>query len=279
MNGTPPLLSEARLQQAIAALPGLPPLFSRLLADLAHADDLNFSVLAQRVAADQGLALKALRLANASFYGLSGKVESIDDAIVVLGLQTLYALVLNAAALRVIAAPPCAGFAALDFWRHSIAVAVAARALASACRKRPEIAFTHGLLHDIGQLLLASCFPDEYRQTLVGADGGAPMRLDCERARLGVDHAQAGAMLARQWGLPSELVAAIAQHHAPDNGAADLLHLADILAHALLDDDDAPIPRLSAAAWQRLALDEARLFPVLARIERDFEEACKALLA
>ncbi|MDR3158688.1 MAG: HDOD domain-containing protein [Zoogloeaceae bacterium] len=277
MSGTPPLLSEARLQQAIAALPGLPPLVSDLLAEMEHAECLNFPVLAQRIAADQGLALRILRLANSSFYGLSGRVASIEDAIVILGLRTLYMLALNAAAMRAITHPPCAGFDELAFWRHSIAVAVAARALAVACRKNPDIAFTHGLLHDIGQLLLASCFPDEYRQTLVCADNRAVMRLDNERALLGVEHAQAGAMLAAQWGLPSELAAAIAQHHAPDSEAADLLHLADILAHALLE-DDMPIPCLSLAAWQRLALDEAKLFPVLARIEHDFEETCKALL-
>ncbi|MDR1350204.1 MAG: HDOD domain-containing protein [Zoogloeaceae bacterium] len=277
----PPLLSEARLREAIAALPGLPPLISGLLADLSHADDgLNFSVLAQRIAADQGLALRILRLANSSFYGLSGQVASIDDAIVILGLRSLHAMILNIAALRVITRPPCAGFAALEFWRHSIAVAVAARALAVVCRKNPDIAFTQGLLHDIGQLLLASCFPDEYRQALDDPSSErAVMRLDSERALLGVEHAQAGAMLAAQWGLPPELVAAIAQHHAPDSEAADLLHLADILAHALMDDDDAPIPRLSAPAWQRLALDETRLLPVLARIEHDFEETCKALLS
>lgn len=278
MSGTPPLLSEARLQQAIAALPGLPPLIAGLLADLEHADDLNFSILAQRICADQGLALRMLRLANSSFYGLSGRVASIDDAIVVLGLRTLYTLVLNVAAMRAITRPPCAGFDEMAFWRHSISVAVAARALATVCRKNPDIAFTHGLLHDIGQLLLASCFPNEYRQVIVRTDGCAVMRLEIERALLGVEHAQAGALLAAQWGLPSEFAAAIAQHHAPESEAADLLHLADILAHALME-DDAPIPCLSAAAWQRLALDEAQLLPVLARIERDFEETRKALLS
>ncbi|MDR0672723.1 MAG: HDOD domain-containing protein [Zoogloeaceae bacterium] len=278
MNGTPPLLTEARLRQAIAALPGLPPLVCSLLAELEHADNLNFSVLSQRICADQGLAMRILRLANSSFYGLSGRVASIDDAIVILGLRTLYTLALNAAALRAMTRPPCAGFAEMDFWRHSIAVAVAARALAVACHRNPDVAFTHGLLHDIGQLLLASCFPDEYRQTLVGADERAVTRLARERALLGVEHAQAGALLAAQWGLPPDFVTAIAQHHAPESEAADLLHLADILAHALME-DDTPIPPLSAPAWQRLALDEARLLPVLARIEHDYEETCKALLS
>ena len=128
MSGTPPLLTEARLRQAIAALPGLPPLVCSLLAELEHADNLNFSVLSQRICADQGLAMRILRLANSSFYGLSGRVASIDDAIVILGLRTLYTLALNAAALRAMTRPPCAGFAEMDFWRHSIAVAVAARA-------------------------------------------------------------------------------------------------------------------------------------------------------
>jgi putative nucleotidyltransferase with HDIG domain len=278
MSETPPLLSVAQLQQAIDALPGLPPLVSSLLADMGQADALNSSVLAQRIAADQGLALKILRLANSSFYGLSGRVASIGDAIVILGLRTLYTLIVNAAAMRALTRPPCAEFAALAFWRHSIAVAVAARALAVACRKNPDIAFTYGLLHDIGQLLLASCFPEEYRQVILQVGGCAVRRVEHERALLGIEHAQAGAMLATQWGLPSELSAAIAQHHAPDSEAADLLHLADILAHALLE-DDTPIPCLSAAAWQRLALDETQLFPVLARIEHDFEETCKALFA
>jgi putative nucleotidyltransferase with HDIG domain len=280
-----PLLDAARLQQAIARMPDLPPLISELLAGFAHTEYLNISELTQRLATEQGLVLRILRIANSSFYGLGGQVKSLEDAVLILGLRTVHTLAVSVAMMDALSQPPCAGFNLTYFWRHSVAVAITTRELTGIHHNAPDTAFTNGLLHDIGQITLSICFPDEYR-AMLEYEGANPLthplaRHQAERAILGVDHAEAGAMLARQWGLPEELSAVIANHHAPtDDGSADTVHLADVLAHAL---DRGPaanqsIPNLDEGAWNRLHLDENHLFPILARLESSFEETCKVLL-
>ncbi|MDR3056323.1 MAG: HDOD domain-containing protein [Zoogloeaceae bacterium] len=276
-----PLLDAARVQEAIARMPDLPPLIAELLEGFTHAERLNISVVTQRLSTDQGLVLRILRIANSSFYGLSGQVKSLDDAIQILGLRTVYTLALNVVMMGALPQPPCAGFNLHYFWQHSVAVAITTRELTGLHHQTPDAAFTNGLLHDIGQIILALCFPDEYRIMLDYESAHSTARYLVERAVLGIDHAQTGAMLARQWGLPEELSAVIAGHHAPpEDGSADTAHLADVLAHAL---DRGPsgnfsIPRLDEGAWTRLKLDEKHLFPVLTRLESSFEETCKALL-
>ncbi|GHU14951.1 HD family phosphohydrolase [Betaproteobacteria bacterium] len=276
-----PLLDAGKVQEAIARMPDLPPLIAELLKGFTHAEQLNISVVTQHLSTDQGLVLRILRIANSSFYGLSGQVKSLDDAIQILGLRAVYTLALNVAMMGALPQPPCAGFNLNYFWQHSVAVAITARELIGLHHQTPDTAFTNGLLHDIGQIILALCFPDEYQVMLDDENAHPAARYLVERAVLGIDHAQAGAMLARQWGLPEELSAAIAGHHAPpDDGSVDAMHLADVLAHAL---DKCPsgnrsIPHLDESAWTRLNLDEEHLFPVLTRLEGSFEETCKALL-
>lgn len=276
-----PLLDEASVKACIAALPALPPLVADLIASFQQ-EDLDIPTLARRIAADQGLALRTLRIANSPFYGLSGRVLSIDDAIMVLGFRTVRSLVLGAAVIGVFSRQPCPGFDPLVFWRHSVAVAIAARALAGVLKENPETAFTGGLLHDIGQLTLATCFPREYQRLLDWHKQHGGLRQEAERRVLGVEHARAGELLARQWGLPEALALQIGGHHQPRAGLGqDSIHLADILAHALElgCDPGALVPPLDPEAWQRLGLDETRLQPLLGRIEADFEETCHALLA
>lgn len=276
-----PLLQEEELARRIARLPALPPLVTDLIASFQQ-EDLDVSTLARRIAADQGLAVRTLRIANSPFYGLAGRVLSIDDAIMILGFRTVRSLVLGAAMVGAFQQQPCQGFNSLRFWRHSVAVGICARTLAPTLRENPETAFTGGLLHDIGQLTLATCCPEEYRHLLDWHQEHGGLRLEAEQKVLGVDHTRAGELLARQWHLPDILVRQIACHHSPraDQGA-DLIHLADILAHALElgCDPGALVPPLDPLAWQRLGLDEPRLLPLLARIEADFEETCHALLA
>jgi putative nucleotidyltransferase with HDIG domain len=275
------LLTPAMLRERIAGLPALPPLVGDLLASFQQ-DNLDAGTLARRIAADQGLLARTLRVANSPFYGLAGQVLSVDDAILVLGFRTVRSLVLSAAMVNVFDQSACKGFAAERFWRHSLAVAVCARALARVTRGNAESAFTAGLLHDIGRYVLALCVPRHYEAVLRHHQAqGCPL-LSAERAVLGLDHAQAGAELAAAWGLPATLTSGIRGHHAPAGDAgADLIHLADVLAHALeLGGDRVPtVPPIDQGVCARLGVDAAALHPLFPQIERDFEETRNALLS
>lgn len=265
-------LSLQDVETAITALPGLPTVVLEVLQtiDTGHAE---VSTLQRLISKDQGLAARILQIANSPFYGMSGQIDTVKEACVLLGINTLRHLTL---ACGVMDRFPAGYEGELDrrsLWRHAVAVGIAARALAALCRHDPDQAFTAGLLHDLGKLALDSCFAVQY-----AAVARYRAAHDCgwstaENALLGFDHSNVGARLAARWCLPSATCAAISGHHAPDLAPAaltDLVHLADVLCRGLGvgDDDDGPVPPLAAAALQRLGLQWEQLDAVFADIER-----------
>ncbi|NTV11345.1 MAG: HDOD domain-containing protein [Zoogloea sp.] len=241
-----------------------------------NAHDVEVGELARRIALDQAIAARVLRVANSSFYALSGRIATIHDAIVVLGLSTVRSLVMAFAVKGVFPVAPDSGFDARRFWRHSLGVAVCAQALARPLRRNAEALFIAGLLHDIGHLAMVVVVPEVFRAVSDESQAaGVPMFL-VERTLLGYDHATLGAALARRWNFPAEVVTAIGFHHAPDEGEptvlSDLVHYANVLVHALLPDDAAHEPEepVSARVLDRLALDEQTTGRVMARAEEHF---------
>lgn len=240
-------------------LPALPEVVQDLL-DYLRRPEVDVAQVAHRIARDPALAAKLLRVANSSFYGLQGQVATINDALVVLGLRAVRTLVMGAALVAHFRTLAAADFDRRAFWAHSAGTALCARVLARERGANAENAFTAGLLHDIGRLILAARHPEAYQDVEArrAAHDGYP--LDAEREVLGFDHAQIGAVLAARWKFPQEIAAAIAAHHAPadqsDAGLADLIHVADVMAHALEfpGGEDDLVPRLSTVAWNRLGL-------------------------
>ncbi len=214
-------------------LPSLPAVVAELLTSMEQ-DDIDLHYLAGRIALDQALTAKTLRLANSSFYGMPSKVTSIQQAMSVLGLHSVRTLV---TACGVIGAVPAASGPALNFdqfWRHAIATAVWARALARHLRQSPDTAFTAGLLHNLGTLVLATRFPDEYAAVpLWRAEHADASVAEAELAVFGVDHAQAGSALAAHWKFPTAIQDAIShQHRANATGLALAVGLARLLAES-----------------------------------------------
>lgn len=268
-------------------LPALPAAVGQLIASLDD-DDLGTEQLAAVLSQDQALLAKTLRLANSSFYGMSRRVVTAADAMAILGLRTVRSVALAAGLARSFAPPRCAGFDFVAFWRHAIGTALCARALAASQRIDGGTAFALGLLHDIGALALASCCAEPYAAVLQYQRERDDLLTDAERAVLGTDHAELGALIAEQWRFAPAMVAAIAAHHAPAETAPDaaaglieLVHVADNMAHALdlARRADAMVPPLAMHAWLRLGLDEATCLPLLARVESEHDALCAALLA
>lgn len=275
-------IPQAVLTKRIAALPALPALTTDLLASFDQ-EDLDVSTLARRISADQSLLARMLRIANSPFYGLSGKVGTIGDAIVVLGFRTVRSLALSAAMVDSLSRLGNQGIDAGAFWRHSVGTALCARQIALALRGNAETAFTAGLIHDMGQLLLAACFPGQYTEILKWRNShDCPTRV-AERAVIGTDHAVVGGLIAHQWNFPPAIADAIVRHPVPDDGPparlTDIVHFANALALALTPAETAPValPPLSSMAWERLGLKQTDLGPILRKVENDFEETCRAL--
>ena len=265
-------------------LPSLPAVVMELLNSIDQ-DDVDISVLAKKVSYDQALTAKTLRLANSSLYGLQVKVTTIQQAITYLGFQTTRNLITAAAVTGCFAEGHCPGFDHKAFWRHSIATAACAKVLARQMRFNQDYAFTAGLLHDIGRLVLVSCFPNQYSVTIAYREEHDCYLLEAERTVLGVDHVDAGMALAEHWNFSDTMRLAIGGHHDPEAPGAGFLaaiiHVADAIVHAL---DLAQVPDdlvqpVSTVAWNALGLDEEIYLQLFRETELQYDEISMVLLS
>lgn len=263
-------------------LPTLPAIVMEILNTIDQ-DDVDISVLAKKVSYDQALTAKTLRFANSSFYGTQARATTIQQAISILGMQSVRNLIMVAAMTGCFPQGGCKGFDFKAFWRHSIATALSAELLARQLRIDQESAFTAGLLHDIGRLVLVTKFPAEYEYALKHRAQHDGYLLDSERAVLGIDHVIAGHALAQHWNFSSPLQSAIAGHHAPEESGnrslAAVVHIADAITHALdlsgLDDD--LVPPISPDAWKGLGIDEKNCMRIFKQTEEQFEGVSRLL--
>jgi putative nucleotidyltransferase with HDIG domain len=277
-------LTPEQLAAGVQDLPSLPAVVMELLSSIEQ-EDIDISVLAKKVSYDQALTAKTLRLANSSSYGLQVKVTTIQQAITFLGFQTTRNLITAVAITGCFPSGRCAGFHDKSFWRHSIATAACARALARRMRFNQDIAFTAGLLHDIGRLVLVTGHPDAYDQVAAwhGQHGGDWQ--EAERAVLGIDHVDAGVALADHWNFSDTMRQAIAYHHAPDTHGAGFLaaivHVANAIVHALdlAGEDDELVPRVSSVAWDAMGLNEEAYLHLFRETELQFGEMSTILMA
>lgn len=252
-----------RFFHQISTLPPAPRVVGDLLARLEDSD-VDLRDIAQLVSRDPVLVAKMLRMANSSYYGVSGTVGSVDDAIKLLGLNQVQVIVITCSVASAFA--QIKGFSLTDFWRKSFLVALIARALAARAGQNAGVAFTAGLMHAMGQLMIHTGFPQAGAELeVVAAEGDFRARRDAEEEVLGTDHCQIGAELARRWNFPAPIIEAIefyAQPTAPGAGPlARVVFVAAVIAHAIERKEDAALaiaglpPEVTAA----LALDPEKL--------------------
>lgn len=265
-------------------LPSLPAAISELLASFGN-EEVDVGHIARLIGLDQGLTARVLRVANSSFYGLQNKVGTIGEAVVVLGFRAVRSMVLAVGINGLFRGDRCRGFDTRGYLRHGVAVGVTARLLAPLTGHNPELAFTGGLLHDIGALVLASNFPEQY-----GAALDYRQQQDCclvaaECKVLGMHHGDVGGLLADTWRFPDALREALAEHHAPTAGTrgalAGLIHIADAVAHALGHggaEADTVMP-VDGATWRHLGLDAEKIRRALPLVVAGLDEADQALSA
>lgn len=272
-----------KIIQDLGQIPTMPTIAAKVMQIVNDAHSSAEDV-AKFISKDIALTSKVLRLANSAFYGIPRSISSVNSAIVILGFNTIRSLVLSASVLKVFPQKP--GAAAFDrkaFWKHSFMVGIAARMVAQAYRKHKlvdvEMAFSAGLLHDIGKLILEQFAEKEY-QTVVKAalEKNLPLHV-VEKAVLGLDHAEVSGMLVDKWQMPVELKNPIRMHHMPLEEKelpemAAIIHLANHLTHALGSGCVAgeTFSPLVAAAEERLQLgsDQAAL---LQDLEAQVKEA------
>jgi diguanylate cyclase (GGDEF)-like protein len=205
------------LQRVLSSdsLPILPTVAAKLLS-ITSDEETTVREIAELISHDMSLSAKVLRVVNSSFYSLSSKVGTIQQAVTILGIQAVRSLVLSFSLLN-LRRTPCMGFNHKTFWERSLASAVSARLIMEHLdASQREEAFVAGLLQNIGEMILAIEFPEDCEQIRAMIDQGCEEML-AEQRVLGVDHAVLGQAIARKWGFPSSLVTPIAYHHKPQS--------------------------------------------------------------
>ena len=211
-------------------LPTIPAVLTKILS-MVNSEDTSARDLVAVIEQDQSLTAKLLRLANSAFFGQARKVATVPRAILVLGFSTVRNLSLGIKVWDSLAqGVPRTRIDTL--WTHAVAVALTTKSLAVRLREAdPDEAFTAGLLHDAGRILLASRFKEPYWAAFSGAT--EPIE-QVEATLLGIDHAEVGGWLFEAWNLPPQLVEAVRQHHAAEvrPGLTAVLRLANRLVNA-----------------------------------------------
>lgn len=193
-----------------SALPSVPRLYAQL-TELLSSGTAGTADAARIVETDIAMSAKVLQLANSAYFGRRSPIAKVSEAVAYLGLETLRSLVLHTESGSEFAVhPPIPGFKLETLHEHSTRVARLAAALADATGAH---AFTSGLLHDIGLLVLASQDPQGLASLLAAAhDHRCPIHR-VEHERHAVTHAEIGAHLLALWGLPHTVTEAVAGHH------------------------------------------------------------------
>lgn len=230
---------------------------------------------------DNVLTAKLLRACNSPYFGLDEPVASVDQSVLMLGHQQILHIVLTLAFGGAMVVPmPGYAVEANELWRHSLLTATAAEIVAGSGDLNVEapVAFTVGLLHDIGKLALSQALTPELQieiRQLIEQEG-CP-RTDAEKKIMGADHSEVGACLLKSWNLPEDIVEAVANHHhpicLPRPKLSLVAHMANCLAHVAGSAPgwDGFAVRVDPEAIKTLNLDEARLEAMVAEVRDSYE--------
>lgn len=201
-------------------LPSLPTLYTQVVTEL-QKPDASIEFVARLIATDPMMAAKILQVVNSPFFGLTSEITEPAAAVMFLGTERTKSLVLLAKVFSQFEKSKCEGFSQEQLWRHSMATGAFARSIMMTETRNArlaDMAFTAGLLHDVGKLLLAANLPAEYSGLIAQASRRNLSESEIEKEALGATHAELGACLLGLWSLPIPILHAVAWHHQPSLG-------------------------------------------------------------
>ena len=185
---------------------------------------------------DQSLTSRILKLANSAYYGYPRKIDTVSQATILLGFQTIKSMAL-ASTVNKMMAHELKGYALgeNDLWTQSQTCAIISRYIAKEVKfSNPETAYIGGLLRDIGKTILNFYVEREYKAIVNKVEYGNLSFLEAEEEVLGFNHAQVGEKIAEKWNFPKDLVEAIGLHHTPEKSIVNpalvsIVHIADAI--------------------------------------------------
>ena len=264
-----------RLTTRLSSLPSLPTLYLQLTEELRQ-ENPSVEQISEIISRDVGMTSKIMQLVNSAFFGLPQTKANIKDAVNYLGMTTIRDLVLSLQVFGQFDQATIKEFSIEALSQHCCLTASLARKIASAehCDANfGEQCFLAGLLHDVGQLILASSLPQQYALVIENARQKCLSIWETEQAEYGATHTEVGGYLLSLWGLPAPVVEAVLFHHRPGDCAqngfspAIAVHAANVFAHDLaVSHADWPGNQVDIAVTQQGLLHIAKLIEAKQRM-------------
>lgn len=251
------------LVAGMRAIPSLPTLYMDIKAE-AESKAPSLKAVGNIISKDIGMTAKLLQLVNSAYFGLAKDVSTAEQAVIILGLDTIQSLVLSVHVFSQFPSDKAAHFHVDRLWQESMQVGTLAKAIAKAERSATidiERSYTAGLLHGVGILLLAGNIPDRYDAVLMEASAKGCAVWESEQSAFGATHAEIGAFLLGLWGLSDPIVEAVAYHHRPGDCPGEsftpltAVHVAKALQHTHFESATEDVrSRLDMAYLEKLKL-------------------------
>ncbi|BCS54856.1 HDOD domain-containing protein [Geobacter sp. SVR] len=281
-DSSPPTLES--LLHGVGAVPSLP-LFHERLDEAINHPRSSITDISKIISEDQGLTARILKLANSPFYGYFSKIDTISQAVTIIGVQQVRDLALAVSVMGLFKGIPEDLITMELFWKHSIGCGLTARALATTLREANlERFFVGGILHDIGRLVMFITIPELCREMIETCRNEGRLLYEVERERLGFDHGAVGGMLLRNWKIPFRISEPAEFHHYCQRACqypreTAILHVADLIAHALEfgNSGELLVPSLDTAAWNGLALSHNQLPMIIKQVDIQFADTIAVL--
>lgn len=227
------------LLYALPTLPKIPEACLKIREHLESQDELSMERISAAIEGDPSISADLLRWANSALFGSRGKVDTVQRALLVLGLDIAQALILSESLVRFFPQRIAVeGFSLQGFKRHSLGCALLGRLIIRYhLPGEEELAaktFTAGVLHDIGKLVESGCFPERFEELIRSTRAAAGLLIDAENTELGANHQQVGCYLAEWWNLPGFVLSTVRWHHNPkcahEHGKiVEAIHVANVL--------------------------------------------------
>lgn len=266
--------------ERVDTLPTMPSVLKRLLKVIEN-PKVSLNEIGNFISSDPVLTTRVLKVVNSPIYGFPGRISSVSQALILLGLNVVRGMLLGVSVFEVMEK------AMVGLWEHSMGSAVTARIIAQKKGlSEPEEISVAALLHDIGKVVLSLKFPEEYKDIMTNAEKNGLSISEAEKNYFGITHAEAGAWIAQKWNFPRSLVEVIEYHYKPHLSKSipiqtAIVHLSDVLiqARGFGFSGNHFVPAVNSTAWQALNLSESDLKEIIKEMEEILEQAEDFLLS
>lgn len=281
MDESSVILVRRSIERVVRSLPTLPTAVSKVVQE-ANSPDPSPVRLEQHIHTDPALTAQVLRVVNSAYYGLSGQVSNVGQAIVILGFQQVRNLALSVGAIgTLMGRSPAEVQIARRFWRHAAAVTAGLRLINKRVRAsgaEADALRVAGLIHDLGRLCVMCSFGELYQAVIQHAEEEEVPIEVAELRLLGMTHAEIGQQIAEHWKLPDALTHLIGGHEGPFDANASnallALHAVDTLSKKeYFPDRNLVMSELSPLAKSRLGLEDAEIAELIEEMEMKAGEA------